>query len=153
MLPRCCCFATRIPHKILSAAPHHLHPNRRILLIANSGIYEPEGSQNPSVLLSPEMACLVRQHPLSGNSGRKRYNTLDFPQENRVPTGRFHPYWKPRSKGTCSPFTIPARLRICGHKLKNGLQTQIHKRKKSQSVPPSRRGILWEYIMPHDWKF
>lgn len=25
--------------------------------------------------------------PLSGVSGRKRYNTLDFPKENRVPTG------------------------------------------------------------------
>jgi len=25
--------------------------------------------------------------PLSSVSGRKRYNTLDFPKENRVPTG------------------------------------------------------------------
>ena len=72
--------------------------------------------QNPPVLQPLEMACSVRKHPLSSVSGRRRYNTLDFPTENRVPTGRFRPYWKPRSQGTCSPFTIPARLRICTHK-------------------------------------
>ena len=42
------------------------------------------------------------------------------PSKNRVPTGSFHPYWKPGSKGTCNPFTIPARLWICTHKQKNG---------------------------------
>ena len=107
--------------------------------------FRPVARQNPPVLQPLETVCSRSKHPLSGVSGRRRYNTLDFPTENRVPTGRFHPYWKPRSKGTCSPFTIPARLRICGHKLKNSLQTQIHKRKKSQSVPPSRRGILWDF--------
>ena len=48
---------------------------------------------------------------LSSVSGRRRYNTLDFPTENRVPTGRFRPYWKPRSQGTRSPFTIPTVLK------------------------------------------
>ena len=139
--------------KILSAPQHHLHPNSRILSGGQILYFQRVAHQNPPVLQPLETVCSRSKHPLSSVSGRRRYNTLDFPQENRVPTGRFHPYWKPRSKGTCSPFTIPARLRICGHKLKNGLQTQIHKRKKSQSVPPSRRGILWEYIMPHDWKF
>ncbi len=79
--------------------------------------FRPVARQNPSVLQPPEMVCSARKHPLSSVSGRRRYNTLDFPTENRVPTGRFHPYWKPRSKGTSSPFTIPARLRICTHKL------------------------------------
>ena len=78
---------------------------------ANPYISSPGGTRNPPVLLSPEMLCLVRQHSLSGNSGRKRYNILDFPTENRVPTGCFHPYWKPGSQGTCSPFTIPAVLK------------------------------------------
>ena len=88
--------------------------------ISESNISCPEGIRNPSVLLSPEMACSVRQHPLSGNSGRKRYNTLDFARQNRVPTGCFLPYWKPGIKGICYPFEIPARSCICTHKLKNG---------------------------------
>ena len=45
---------------------------------ANPRISRTGGSQNPPVLLSPEIVCSVRQHPFSGNSGRKRYNTLDF---------------------------------------------------------------------------
>ena len=45
---------------------------------ANPYISSPGGTRNPPVLLSPEMVCSVRQHSLSGNSGRKRYNTLDF---------------------------------------------------------------------------
>ena len=66
--------------------------------------------QNPSVLRSPESACSRTEQPLSADRGRKRSNTLDFPTENRVPTGGFHPYWKPQSQGTCRPFTIPAVL-------------------------------------------
>ena len=67
--------------------------------------------QNPPVLRSPESACSRTEQPLSADRGRKRSNTLDFPTENRVPTGRFRPYWKPRSQGTCRPFTIPAVLK------------------------------------------
>ena len=107
----------------------------------NPPISRPVGTRNPPVLLSPEMVCSIRKHPLSGNSGHKRYNTLDFAQQNRVPTGRFHPYWKPRSKGTCSPFTIPARLCICTHKLNTGLSAQIHKTQKSpQSIRSQGNG-------------
>ena len=36
-------------------------------------------------------------------------------------------------KGTCSPFTIPARLRICTHNLKNGFVLTDHNRKKIPS--------------------
>ena len=75
------------------------------------------GQKKKRVLLQPlEMVCSESKHPLSSVSGRRRYNTLDFPTENRVPTGRFHPYWKPRIKGICYPFEIPARLYICTHK-------------------------------------
>ena len=73
--------------------------------------FRPVARQNPSVLRSPESACFPTEQPLSADRGRKRSNTLDFPTENRVPTGRFRPYWKPRSQGTRSPFTIPAVLR------------------------------------------
>ena len=65
--------------------------------------------------------------PLSSVSGRKRYNTLDFPTENRVPSGTpspldtpakgnavslwipyanrdaARPYWKPRAKRQAMP--------------------------------------------------
>ena len=105
--------------------------------------------QNPPVLQPPEMVCSRSQHPLSSVSGRRRYNTLDFPTENRVPTGRFHPYWKPRIQGICYPFEIPARLCMCSYKLKNSFSIHIHKRKKSQRVPLIRRNSLGFFIMPH----
>ena len=87
------------------------------------------------------MVCSARKHPLSSVSGRRRYNTLDFPTENRVPTGRFHPYWKPRIKGICHPFEIPARLRICTHKLKKRVCDHRSINVKNPTVdPPVRRG-------------
>ena len=101
--------------------------------------------QNPPVLQPLEMVCSGSQHPLSSVSGRRRYNTLDFPQENRVPTGRFQPYWKPRIQGICYPLENLARLCMCSYKLKNSFSIHIHKRKKSQRVPPIRRGILWDF--------
>jgi len=77
-----------------------------------SWMLHPGGTQNPPVLLPLEMACSARKHPLSSVNGRRRYNTLDFPAENRVPTGRFRPYWKPRIKGISHPFEIPAVLKF-----------------------------------------
>ena len=104
---------------------------------SKSKILRPGGTQNPPVLLPPEMVCSARKHPLSSVSGRRRYNTLDFPQENRVPTGRFHPYWKPRIKGICYPFEIPARLRICTHKLKKRVcDYRSINAKNPQRTPP-----------------
>ena len=115
-----------------SAAPPT--PEQPDFASANPHISRPGGTRNPSVLLSPEMVCSVRQHPLSGDSGRKRYNTLDFARQNRVPTGRFHPYWKPRIKGICHPFEIPARFEICIYKPeKRCLHLHIPKRKNPHS--------------------
>ncbi len=108
---------------IFSASLHHLHPNRRILPDGQILFFSAVVRQNPPVLPPLEMLCSARKHPLSSGSGRKRYNTLDFAQQNRVPTGRFHPYWKPRIQGICYPFEIPARFRICVHKPKNGFVT------------------------------
>jgi hypothetical protein len=105
--------------KIFSTPQHHLHPNSRILSEWQILNLKRVARQNPSVLQPLETVCSARKHPLSSVSGRRRYNTLDFPTENRVPTGHFHPYWKPWIQGICYPFEIPARLRICTHKLKN----------------------------------
>ena len=50
--------------------------------------------------------------PLSSVSGRKRYNTLDFPKENRVPTGMLlAPIGNPASKEIaplCTPLVLVA---------------------------------------------
>ena len=103
--------------------------------------FRPMARQNPPVLQPPERVCSARKHPLSSVSGRRRYNTLDFPTENRVPTGRFHPYWKPGSKGTSSPFTIPAVLKSGPTKRKIGVFTYISQNTKNPTVDPtSRRG-------------
>ena len=51
-----------------------------------------------------------------------------------MPTGFFHPYWKPKSKGTCSPFTNPVRFEICIYKPeKPCLHLHIPKRKNPHS--------------------
>ena len=60
--------------------------------------------QNPPVLRSPESACSRTEQPLSADRGRKRSNTLDFPQENRVPTGRFPPIGNPEVKEPAVPL-------------------------------------------------
>jgi hypothetical protein len=58
-----------------------------------------------------------------------------------VPTGRFHPYWKPRIKGIFHPFEIPARFEICIYKPgKRCLHLHIPKRKIPTVDPPIRRG-------------
>ena len=108
---------------------------------ANPHISRPRETRNPPVLQPLEMACSGSKHPLSSVSGRRRYNTLDFPTENRVPTGRFHPYWKPGIKGICSPFTIPAVLKSVPTKRKIGVFAYISQNTKNPTVDPtSRRG-------------
>ena len=55
--------------------------------------------------------------PLSSVSGRKRYNTLDFPKENRVPTGMLlAPIGNPEPR-SCAPLDTPYIF------LENGTQT------------------------------
>ena len=49
-------------------------------------------------------------------------------------TGRFHLYWKPRIKGICHSFEIPARFEICIYKPeKRCLYLHIPKRKNPHS--------------------
>ena len=64
--------------------------------------------QNPPALLPPKSARLLpirpsrrcRSQPLPGVSRKQRYNALDFPTENRVPTGvLLAPIGNPEPKG------------------------------------------------------
>ena len=93
------------------------------------------------------MVCSVRQHPLSAGSGRKRYNTLDFAQQNRVPTGHFHPYWKPRIKGICHPFEIPAVLKSVYTNQKT-VFAPTHPKTKNPHSRSDRKERLWGLLMP-----
>ena len=65
-------------------------------------------AQNPPALLPPRSvyplpicpSCRCRSQPLPGDSRKQRYNTLDFPTENRVPTGMLlAPIGNPEPKG------------------------------------------------------
>ena len=58
----------------------------------------------------PDLDCRQRalRHtpgvPLSAVSGHKRYNTLHFQTESRVPTGRSRPYWMTQRKAGRAAF-------------------------------------------------
>ena len=69
--------------------------------------------------------------PLSRVSRKQRYNTLDFPAENRVPTGMLAPLLETQRQRDV-PFEIPhfLRRRIC--KLQ---KQQLEKKKTLQSSP------------------
>ena len=66
------------------------------------------GVQNSPALLPPRSVCPLpicpscrcRSQPLPGASRKQRYNTLDFPTENRVPTGMLlAPIGNPEPRG------------------------------------------------------
>ena len=58
-----------------------------------------------------------------------------------MPTGCFHPYWKPRIKGICHPFEIPAVLKPVYTNRKNGVCIYTSQNAKILTVdPPIRRG-------------
>ena len=94
-------------------------PDRRIL----PSVQIPISSvtvQNPPALLPPKSACLLpirpsrrcHSQPLFGVSRQQRYNTLDFPTENRVPTGMLlAPIGNPEPKGL--PLWIPLVFIAC----------------------------------------
>ena len=99
-------------------------PDRRILFLKNSAFVPQLTSQNPPVLLPRKSVCRhtlphcgVRRHPLSRVSRKQRYNTLDFPTENRVPTGLLlAPIGNPEPKG----LPPSGHLQFSSH---NGTQT------------------------------
>ena len=58
-----------------------------------------------ALLLPLETACPIRRQSLSRVSGRKRYNTLDFAEQNRVPTGCCSPLLETQSQGDIPLWT------------------------------------------------
>ena len=101
----------------------------------------PGGTQNPSVLLSPEMVCSVRQHPLSGTSGRKRYNTLDFASKIVCQQGAFTPIGNPEVKEPAVPLQSQPVLKSVYTNRENGVCIYTFQNEKIPTVdPPIRRG-------------
>ena len=98
-------------------------PDMRILpceQIPNSSITV----QNPPVLLTPKsdcqlqsaLCCRYRSQPLSSVSRKQRYNTLDFPTENRVPTGvLLAPIGNPEPRGVFPPLDTPPVRAVAIH--------------------------------------
>ena len=83
-----------------------LHPNSRILLMANSLSFVTYSPQNPPVLLPLKTVCLAWDNPLSSISGRKRYNTLYFASKI-VCQVKLRPLWIPLPRATLFPFGYP----------------------------------------------
>ena len=88
-------------------------------------------SQNPPVLLCHTLPHRrVRRQPRSRVSRKQRYNTLDFPAENRVPTGWLAPLLETHRQRDI-PFAIPHFPRRCIYKLqKCSLQCLLRKCKR-----------------------
>ena len=100
-------------------------------------------SQNPPVLLPRKSVCChtllhrrVRRQPLSRVSRKQRYNTLDFTEQNRVPTGMLRaPIGNPAAKrcSLCNP-SFPSQVHI--QTAKGSLSSLLRKCKR-KSVPMS----------------
>ena len=71
--------------------------------------------QNPPALLPPRSVCPLpicpscrcRSQPLPGDSRKQRYNTLDFPTENRVPRKALPSFGNLSPRGTLFPSGHP----------------------------------------------
>ena len=89
--------------------------------------------QNPPVLLPRKSVCRhtlphrrVHHQPLFRVSRKQRYNTLDFPTENRVPTGMLRaPIGNPASKrcSLCNP-SFPSQVHIQTAKMQLAMPAQ-----------------------------
>ena len=98
--------------------------------------------QNPPFLLPPKSVCPLpicpsrrcRSQPLPGVSWKQRYNTLDFPTKNRVPTGMLlAPIGNPESKRL--PLWIPLVFIACVYtSLPRLVYATISENKKSRRV-------------------
>ena len=103
--------------------------------------------QNPPALLPPRSVCLLpicpgcrcHSQPLPGVSRKQRYNTLDFPTENRVPTRMLlAPIGNPEPKGL-RPSGHPAcpcsGYPFCSHTMDAPLPEQVKQAQKSAHYP------------------
>ena len=85
--------------------------------------------------------------PLSSVSGRKRYNTLDFPKENRVPTGMLlAPIGNPEPKGLC-PSGRPACPcsgdPSCSHTIDTLLPEQVKQAQRFARIAGKSLCLFW----------
>ena len=93
-----------------------LHPNRRILLMANSLSFAAYSLQNPPVLLTPESVCLAWDSPFPASAAAKGI-THQACKQNRVPTGMLlAPIGNPAPR-SCAHLDTPHIFR------ENGTQT------------------------------
>ena len=89
------------------------------------------------LLLPQETVCPVRCQPLSRVSGRKRYNTLDFAAQNRVPTGRFSPLLETLSQRDCIPLDTPFFFTLRRSNYENAVCHRCEEKQKEASAPGS----------------
>ena len=85
--------------------------------------------------------------PLSSVSGRKRNNTLDFPTENRVPTGvLLAPIGNPEPKGLC-PSGRPACPcsgdPSCSHTIDTLLPEQVKQAQRFARIAGKSLCLFW----------
>ena len=88
--------------------------------------------------------CLCRRcrsQPLSSVSRKQRYNTLDFAEQNRVPTGCFSPLLGTQSQGGI-PFEIPHFPRRFIYKLQECRLICLLKKCKRKPAPFTGAGFL-----------
>ena len=76
-----------------------------------------------------------RRQPLSSASRKQRYNTLDFPTENRVPTGMLAPLLETQRQRGFSPLNSPYFLRRWVPKLQKCSLERLLRKRKRKSVP------------------
>lgn len=95
------CISLLRPRRCRSVAGES--PPLHVIAYTRTGENLSNVAQISPVLPVPEMVCPVRRQPLSAVGGRKRYNTLDFASQSRVPGGR-RPLWIPLQKGVPYPF-------------------------------------------------
>ena len=94
--------------------------------------------------IAKTLFCCHRKGPpkhgksLSAVSGCKRYNTLDFAGQNRVPTGCCSPLLDDPEPRGCSPLDTCNFLHTVLHKLKNALRKQCEEKQKGS---PYRRAM------------
>lgn len=114
-----------------------LHTNSRILLMLNPSFCVPYSPQNPPVLLTLKSVCLAWGQPLSSVSGRKRYNTLDFAAQNRVPTGCCSPLLETQSQRDCIPLDTPFFFTLRRPNYENAVCHRCEEKQKEASAPGS----------------
>ena len=98
--------ATRTKHgrTIAAAGDIPFVPPATLSPTYEEGGYAIYQSHTLPLLLPPESVSPAPGAPLSAVSGHKRYNTLHFQTESRVPTGRSRPYWMTQRKAGRAAF-------------------------------------------------